>query len=188
MRIKPAIALALTLGWGCGDYTPDVPTPSPSPRPAPAVSGAAPVFVVPVPVAAFKIVAVAPDTTTTVKLPRDPFERTRSVTLEFTFTWHQPLILDNAHTNIQVALVDRGVECLGTDLGYATRLDRDDSVYVANSVARFRTGNWVRRDLRFFECQRSFTTDHVLFKLGPNVPLIGETSYFVPMGWTFVLR
>jgi hypothetical protein len=42
--------------------------------------------------------------------------------------------------------------------------------------------------LRFYECGRSFTTDQVRFKLGPNVPVIDETFYFVTMGWSFVVR
>jgi hypothetical protein len=90
----------------------------------------------------------------------------------------------------------RGFECLGTDIGYATRLDigyatrldRDDSVYVANSVARFRTGVWERRDHAVRCGFPSFPTDEVWFELGPNVPGIGATSMFVYMDWNFVLQ
>jgi hypothetical protein len=206
---RVVFALVLTFGWGC-DYTPDLPPGRPSPTPIPAASGGGiPVIVVPVPAQTplpvvpsptprpvppggvvafgpFKMVVIEPAANSLIKLPRDFFEGTRSLALEFEFIWAEPLTLDNRRTNIQISLLGPRGECLGTDLGYATRLDRGDSVYVANSVARFRTGTWFRRDLTYGECGFSFSTDHVRFKLGPNVPALGDVSYTVSMGWDFV--
>ena len=210
MKARAAVALVFTFGWGC-DYTPDLPPGRLSPTPAPVAGGAIPVIVVPVPTQTplagapspvprpvpprlpvtsgpFRIVAVEPEANTLIRLPQDFSERTRALTLEFEFIWPEPLTLDNSHTNIQISLLGPLGECLGTDVGYATRLDRGDSVYVANSVARFRTGSWYRRDLRLLECGFSFNTDHVKFRLGPSVPTIDEASYFFSMGWDFMTR
>jgi hypothetical protein len=150
--------------------------PSPAPRPLPPGLTAGPI----------RIVAVEPEANSVIRLPPDFSEGTRSLALEFEFVWPQSLTLDNRRTNIQLALSGPLGECLGTDLGYATRLDRGDSVYVANSVARFRTGTWFRRDVQFLECGFSFKTDRVKFTVGPGLPTIDAASYFVSLGWNFV--
>jgi hypothetical protein len=58
-------------------------------------------------------------------------------------------------------------------------------VYVANSVARFRTERGIGATSPTGSADSPSATDHVRFKLGPNVPTIDEASYFASMGWSF---
>ena len=197
VKVEAAIALLVAVASAC-DYTPD-PTPAPSPRPSVTTSDGVQVILVPVPsqtpnpiVSAvpvpssppFKIVLATPQDTSTIRLPIDPSENLRRPILEFEFTYPQSLTLDDAHTDIVIELQSRGFECMGTALRYATRLDRDDSVYLANSVARFRTGLWRRRNPNSGCAPNAFTTDQVVFVLWAT-PAQGQV-YGVPMGWNFV--
>jgi hypothetical protein len=206
---RTAIALVLTLGWGC-DYTPDLPPAPPSPKASAVPSGSSsiPVIVVPVPAQTplpvvpspvppdnstpagpIRIVATTPAADETITVSRDSSVRTRRPIIDFEFTSAQSLTLDNAHTNIQLLLVGQGVGCLATDLGHATRLDRDDNVYVANSVARFRTGPWEWR-VPPLACGRgssSFSTQYVFYATGPNRPDQGYNGQ-VAVSWNFVAR
>jgi hypothetical protein len=208
-RARITIALALTLGWGC-DYTPDLPPAPPSPQAAAsaAPSGAIPVIVVPVPaqtprpvvpspvppdgpfpVGPVRIVATTPAADETITVSRDSSVRTRRPIIDFEFTSPQSLTLDNAHTNIQLLLVGQGFGCLATDLGHAMRLDRDDTVYVANSVARFRTGPWEWR-VSPLTCGLGsfhFSTQYVFYAVGPAQP---DQAYsgLAEKGWNFEVR
>jgi len=209
VRARTALALVLTLGWGC-DYTPDLPPAPPSPKASavPPGSGSIPVIVVPVPaptpmpgvpspvppdnsdpVGPIRIVATTPAADETITVSRDSSARTRRPIIDFEFKSPQSLTLDNTHTNIQLLLVGQGFGCLATDLGHATRLDRDDNVYVANSVARFRTGPWEWR-VHPLTCglgSSVFSTQYVFYAVGPNQP---DQSYGgqVTIGWHFVAR
>jgi hypothetical protein len=196
-RHRSALALVLGLAWAC-DYTPELPpAPALTPRPSAAPnSGGVPVIVVPIPnqtplpgpvppSAPFRIVLATPEETSTIKLPSDPSEKLRRPILDFEFRYPQALTLDNAHANIQVSLRSRGLDCLWTDLGYATRLDRDDSVYVANSVARFRTGPWQQRNQGTRPCALdAFTTDQLVFHLTTTPGSAAPFTLFT--GWNFV--
>jgi hypothetical protein len=140
------------------------------------------------PLGRVRIVATTPEAGGTILVSRDASVRTRRPIIDFEFTYPQSLTLDNAHTNIQLLLVDRGVGCLMTDLGYATRLDRDDAVYVANSVARFRTGPWVSR-VSPSRCGpgSSFSTQMVWYAVGSDPDREGYDGY-VFMDWNFVVQ
>ena len=126
-------AAVLTLTLACGGSS----TPTSAPTPAPT----------PTPSATFTIVGATPAAGGTVSLPPTPGEGSRSPTVDFQFTYPRDLTLGVGNTNFQVALSKGSVECMATQIAYSTRLDRDDGVYVANSVARFRTGFWVQRDI-----------------------------------------
>jgi hypothetical protein len=123
-------------------------------------------------------------------LPLTPGEGLTSPTIDFQFSYPRDLTLGVGRTNFQVALLDRvsGTECMATQIAYATRLDRDDGVYVANSIARFRTGFWVLRDIAQYRCGTSFTTGQVTFNLGPDLPLAAGLPATVNTGWTFAVR
>jgi hypothetical protein len=194
----------LTFGWGC-DYTPELPTPASTPAPtAVPPGGSVPVVVVPLPtqtpvpgvspvppggsnpVASVKIVATVPPPGETITVSGDASVRTRRPIIDFEFTSPRSLTLDNAHTNIQLVLFSRA-GCLTTDLGYATRLDRADTVYVANSVARFRTGNWLWRISPNRCGGSSFSTQFVFYAVGENDPDRAYDGY-VETGWSFVVR
>ena len=209
VRARTAIALVLTLGWGC-DYTPDLPPAPPSPKVSavPPGSGSIPVIVLPVPaqtplpvvpspvppsgpfpVGPVRIVATTPAADETITVSRDSSVRTRRPIIDFEFTSPESLTLDNAHTNIQLLLVGQGFGCLATDLGHAMRLDRDDTVYVANSVARFRTGPWEWR-VSPLTCGRGssfFSTQYVFYAVGPSEP---DQAYsgLAEKSWNFVAR
>jgi hypothetical protein len=172
MNKLSAAALALTLG--CGSST--SPTPAPTPTPTPT--------------ATFTIVSATPAAGSTISLPVSPGDGSLSPTLEFTFTYPQDLTLGVGRTNFQVALLraGTGTECMATQIAYSTRLDRNDGVYVANSVARFRTGFWVIRDIPQHRCGTTFTTDQVVLNLGPNLPFTGGLPAVVNTGWNFVVR
>ena len=139
------------------------------------------------PAGPIKIVATTPAPGETIAISGNPSQRTRRPIIDFEFTSPQSLTLDNAHTNIQLLLVSRGLGCLTTDLGYATRLDRNDTVYVANSVARFRTGDWVWRISPVRCGGSSFSTQFVFYAVGETEP---DQAYDgqVETGWTFVVR
>ena len=172
MKRLGGLALALTVA--CGDSTD--PTPAPTPVPTPSVT--------------FTIVRVMPTAGSTILLPLDPGFGARSPTIEFEFTYPQDLTLGVGGTNFQVALVrsGSGTECMATQIAYATRLDRNDAVYVANSTARFRTGFWVMRDIAQYRCGTAFTTDRVVFNLGPNLPFTVGLPATVNMSWNFEVR
>jgi hypothetical protein len=189
-----AVALVIGVASAC-DYTPD-PTPVPSPSvtggstapvvvvPAPTVTPIPTISPVPVPSSAFKIVLATPEDTSIIRLPSDPSVKVPRPILEFEFTYPQSLTLDSTHTDIEIGLRSRTFECLWTDVDYITRLDRDDAVYIANTVARFRTGPWRRRNPSSGCAPNRFTTDQVAFVLWTTP---GEgTPYVVPMGWSFV--
>ena len=77
---------------------------------------------------------------------------------------------------------------MATQIAYATRLDRDDGVYVANSVARFRTNFWVQRDIAQYRCGTTFTTDQLSFNMGPSLPVSAGLPALANTGWNFVVR
>src|SRR4029077_958421 len=105
------------------------------------------------------------------------------------FTYPGDLTLGVGRTNFQVALLRSDVvECMATQIAYATRLDRNDGVYVANSTARFRTGVWVIRDIPRYRCGTSFTTAQVRFDLGPELPFNSGLPGTANTGWNFVVR
>ena len=104
------------------------------------------------------------------------------------FTYPRDLTLGVGNTNFQVALLRGGTECMATQIAYATRLDRNDAVYVANSTARFRTGFWVMRDIAQYRCGTAFTTDQVTFNMGPNLPFTGGLPATVNTSWSFVVQ
>jgi hypothetical protein len=153
----PAIALVFGLAWAC-DYTPELPpAPATTPRPSPATDGSIPVIVLPVPSpepgqtpqpvpvgSSFKIVLATPPEYSTINLTDSYFAEWHRPTLDFEFRYPVNLILDDDFTNIEISLVLRGYDGLRTDLGHSIRLDREDKVYLANSVALFRTGIWRR--------------------------------------------
>jgi ABC-type transport system substrate-binding protein len=174
MRTWSAIALALTLG--CGGSTSVTAPPSPAPSASPTPS------------ATFAIVSAQPAAGSSIVLPSTPGEGTLAPTLEFQFTYPRDLTLGVGRTNFQVGLVRSGTECLATQIAYATRLDRADGVYVAGSVARFRTGTWVIRDPAQFRCGTAFTTEQVVFNLGPDLPVSAGLPAVVTMGWSFAVR
>lgn len=203
LEVWTAIALAVGLASAC-DYTPELPpAPATTPRPSPATGGSVPVIVVPVaspgpgqtprpePVPSesrFKIVLATPPEYSTINLTDNFSAAVHRPTLDFEFRYPLNLTLDDDHTNIEISLVLRDYECLQTDLGHSIRLDREDKVYVANSVALFRTGIW-RRAFGAF-CSHvpptSFTTDQIQFRLTPDVSHPFQISIFrVPMQWTF---
>jgi hypothetical protein len=175
MKAWTAVALALTLGCG-GSYS----TPTSTPTPSPTAS--------PTPSATFTLVGATPAAGASISLPTSPGEGSLSPTLEFQFTYPRDLTLGVGNTNFQVGLSRGGTECMATQIAYATRLDRDDGVYVANSVARFRTGFWVMRDIAQYRCGAAFTTDQVSFNLGPNLPVSAGLPALVNTGWSFVVR
>jgi hypothetical protein len=199
LKGRTAIALILTIGWGC-DYTPG-PTPASSPSPSSTESqGQQPIVIVPIPnpgldvppgpsTSVFKIVLATPPVDATINLPASPVAPVHRPTLDFEFKYPQNLTLDDDFTNIEITLLRNNTQCLGTDLGHSIRLDREDKVYVANSVALFRTGTW-RRGFGPSCVGRgnTFTTDQVRFTLTPNVSRTGQTSVSIPMEWNFVVR
>ena|SRR5687767_7615112 len=166
MKKMSAVLVAATLG--CGGSS----SPTTSPTPAPT----------PTPLGTFAILSATPAAGGSITLPVAPGDGVRSPTLEFQFTTPRDLTLGVGNTNFQVALRRAGTECQATQIAYSTRLDRNDGVYLANSVARFRTGFWVIRDIPAHRCGTSFTTDQVVFNLGQDF----ETT--VNMGWSFVVR
>lgn len=172
--MKKLSAAVLTLGVGCGGYT--APTPAPTPTPTP--------------LATFTIVSATPAAGSTISLPVSPGDGSLSPALEFTFSYPQDLTLGVGRTNFQVALLraGTGTECMATQIAYSARLDRNDGVYVANSVARFRTGFWVMRDIPQYRCGTSFTTDRVVFTLGPDLPFNPGLPGAANTGWNFVVR
>jgi hypothetical protein len=205
----PLIGGALVLAGAC-DYTPELPpAPATTPRPSPATGGA-PVVVVPIsspapgqtpqpfPVPAgssFKIVLSTPPEYSTINLTDRFFAEWHRPTLDFEFQYPQNLTLDDDFTNIEIALVFVSrfdtPECLRTDLAHSIRLDREDKVYLANSVALFRTGIW-RRGFGGYcghVAPASFITDHVQFRLTPSVSYPFQIfTYLIPMQWTFDVR
>jgi hypothetical protein len=202
----PAIVLVLGLAWAC-DYTPDLPpAPAPTPRPSAATEGSIPVIVlpvaspepgqtpqpVPVPVgSSFKIVLATPPEYSTINLTDSYFAEWHRPTLDFEFRYPVNLTLDDDFTNIEISLVLRGYDCLRTDLGHSIRLDREDKVYLANSVALFRTGIWRRAFGGYCAhvAPTSFTTDQVQFRLTPDVSHPFQISTFlVPMQWSFDVK
>jgi len=208
LTFKYWLAIALVVGASACDYTPELPpAPAPTPRPSAATEGGIPVIVVPVaspgpgqtpqpgPVSAlamFKIVLATPSQYSTINLTASTAAAVHRPTLDFEFRFPVNLTLDDDFTNIEIALlIERSNStCLTTDLGHSIRLDRDDKVYLANSVALFRTGIW-RRNFGA-SCARlsgsSFTTNQVLFKLTPDVAYTQEIWNFIPMQWTFVVQ
>jgi hypothetical protein len=197
-----AVALILGLAWAC-DYTPELPpAPATTPRPSPAPGSSIPVIVVPIsspgpgpspgqfPPAGstFRIVMATPPEFGTINLP-DHFAAVHRPILDFEFRYPQNLTLDDDFTNIEISLLsgtaDANSECLRTDLGHSIRLDREDKVYLANSVALFRTGTWVGPTCSG-RVHSSFTTSTVFFKLTPDVSRPAELWTFIPMEWTFV--
>jgi hypothetical protein len=201
----PAIGLVVG-AWAC-DYTPELPpAPAPTPRPSAATGGSVPVVVVPiaspgpgqtpqpVPVpggSSFKIVLATPPEYSTINLTDRYLAEWHRPTLDFEFRYPANLTLDDDFTNIEISLVLRGHDCLRTDLGHSIRLDREDKVYVANSVARFRTGIWRRAYGGYcaHEAPTSFTTDQVRFLLTPDVSRpFGFAIFLVPMQWTFDVK
>jgi hypothetical protein len=206
MRAKAwtATVLVLGLGWAC-DHTSE---PAPVPSPSPTIVNGVPVIIVPAsprpvpsptpvpgfPGSMFAIVLATPPERSTIDLTPGFVGAMRRPILDFEFRYPQNLTLDDDFTNIEIALLgglgNDGATCLWTDLSHSLRLDRDDKVYVANSVARFRTGNW-RLTFgsycsRFFSS--SFTTSRVLFTLTPDVSQPRESFTVIPMVWTFVAR
>jgi hypothetical protein len=204
MKVKVwiAIALALSLAWAC-DYTPDLPPDrSPPPGPSPTTGGSIPVVVVPIaspgpgpaprpePVpsgSTFRIVMATPAAHSTINLPDS--RTVHRPTLDFEFRYPLNLTLDDDYTNFEIELLT-GAEgsyahCLRTDLGHSIRLDREDKVYLANSVALFRTGTWTGPNCSG-RVHSSFTTSTVFFNLTPDVTRPSELWTFIPMEWTFV--
>jgi hypothetical protein len=166
------VGLALTLGCGGSSTPTSTPTPTPAPTPS----------------ATFAIVSATPAAGGTISLPPTPGEGSRSPTVDFQFTYPRDLTLGVGNTNFQIALSKGGVECMATQIAYSTRLDRDDGVYVANSVARFRTTFWVQRDIAQYRCGTTFTTDQLSFNMGPNLPVSAGLPALVNTGWNFAVR
>jgi hypothetical protein len=199
-----AIALVLGFAWAC-DYTPDLPpAPPTTPRPPDPTGGAIPVVVIPVPAQTpmpipvptgapvpssgpIRIVSTTPEEFGTIRFSPDRSVRPRRPIIDFELRYPQSLTLDNAHTNIRLSLVSRGRECLSTDLGYATRLDRNDTVYVANTVARFQTGPWVWL-VPPVACGGAFATEFVWYTVGPNLPAIDDYTSSVAITWNFLVQ
>jgi hypothetical protein len=196
-KARTAIALLLTLGWGCGHAPTPTPASSPSPPQQPGViiervPSPDPVpGPVPAPAGTFKIVLATPAEHSTISLSSNFAAPVQRPILDFEFRYPVNLVLDDDFTNIEISLLigDSGnnSECLGTDLAHAIRLDRDDKVYLANSVALFRTGAW-RRAPSGGCGDSSFTTRLVSFKLTPVVSQPRELWTFLPMEWDFVGR
>jgi hypothetical protein len=164
--------VVLTGTLACGGSSTPTSTPTPAPTPS----------------ATFTIVSATPAAGGTITLPPTPGEGSRSPTIDFQFTYPRDLTLGVGNTNFEVALSKGGVECMATQIAYSTRLDRDDGVYVANSVARFRTGFWVQRDIAQYRCGTTFTTDQLSFNMGPNLPVSAGLPALVNTGWSFVVR
>ena len=171
-----AAVIALAVTPGCGGATASTPA-APTATPTPSAS--------------FTILSATPAAGSTIILPLTPGEGLTSPTIDFQFSYPRDLTLGVGRTNFQVALLDRvsGTECMATQIAYATRLDRSDGVYVANSSARFRTGFWVLRDIAQYRCGTSFTTGQVTFNLGPDLPAAAAgLPATVNTGWTFAVR
>jgi hypothetical protein len=66
------------------------------------------------------------------RLPLDRNEDFPWPIIQFQFTYPRDLTLGRGHTNFVLGLTSNGTECLATQLDVATRLDRDDGVYIAN--------------------------------------------------------
>jgi hypothetical protein len=178
MKTLTAVALALTLGCGASK-TPATATPEPTPTPLP---------VIVVRLATFRVLSATPAAGGGISLPASPSDGSSSPAIEFEFTYPRDLTLGVRNTNFQVSLVSEGRECLATQIAYATRLDRSDGVYVANSAARFRTSSWVIRDFDRHRCGTRFATDQIVFDLGPDIPSDIGIPVVVRTGWTFVVR
>jgi hypothetical protein len=174
--MKAVTAIALLLTVGCGGST--MSTPAPAPTPTAALT----------PSATFAILSTTPAAGGSIPLPSSPGGGSLSPTIDFQFTYPADLTLGVGRTNFQVALSRGGTECMATQIAYATRLDRDDGIYVANSVARFRTGFWVMRDIAAYRCGTSFTTDQVSFNMGPNLPISAGLPAVANTGWNFAVR
>jgi hypothetical protein len=180
MNARTAAALTLCLGWGC-DYTPNAPTTSTTPSP-----GSVQVNPVgPATLATFAILNVFPPQAIQLFLPLDRSEEYPRPNIEFQFTYPRDLSLGVRQTNFVLGLTSNGTECLATEFANATRLDSNDGVYIANSVARFRTGRWV---IRGNQCGARFRTDRVTFNMGPlpvaaGLPLYQDAVwFFAPLG------
>jgi hypothetical protein len=173
--------LALTLGWGC-DYTPD-PIPAPSPSP-PATDH--PVIVIFIPDSVtFRFLTASPTPGGTIPLRSSPGQ-SLSPTIEFYFSYPHDLTLGEQGTDFQVSLLRDGAGCMVTRMAQATRLDRDDGVYLANSKAQFRTGVWTVRSVGECGCGPAFTTDAISLDLWP-LPDSGFAQRLY-VGWSFAVR
>jgi hypothetical protein len=176
MNARTVVALTLCLGWGC-DYTPNAPSTKASPNGPVQVIAPAPAF------ATFSVLsAFPPEAAVQLRLPLDRNEDFPWPIIQFQFTYPRDLTLGRGHTNFVLGLTSNGTECLATQLDVATRLDRDDGVYIANSVARFRTGMWA---IRGRDCGLSFRTDRVTFNMGP-LPVAAGLPLYRDIVWFFV--